>query len=135
MTKESFSRWCRAYGHAWGARDPDAAAALFAPDACYCETPFTAPMRGQEAIRAYWEAAVRTQRDITFSYFVLGVSGARGLAHWQAAFIRVPGNARVWLDGILAVEMNKAGLCRTFREWWHRRETHPPVSKTMDACS
>ncbi|GIV60019.1 MAG: hypothetical protein KatS3mg043_1108 [Rhodothermaceae bacterium] len=128
MTKESFSRWCRAYGLAWEARDPDTAAALFSPDACYYETPFATPVQGREAIRAYWEEAVRTQREINFSYLVLGVSGARGLAHWQASFLRVPGNARVQLDGILAVEMNEAGQCRTFREWWHRHETSPAVS-------
>ncbi|GIV57775.1 MAG: hypothetical protein KatS3mg042_0688 [Rhodothermaceae bacterium] len=123
MTNARFSRWCRAYGRVWEDRDPDAAAALFTPDARYYETPFTPPMQGRDAIRAYWAEAVRGQRDITFSYRILSVSGMLGLAHCQASFFRVPGHRQVQLDGILAVELNEAGQSQTFREWWHHHET------------
>lgn len=124
LTARRFATWLDRYKSAWEHGDPDAAAALFAADALYEETPFDEPMRGREAIRAYWRAgAARAQRDIRFRYKVAAVAGAVGLSHWHCDFTRVPSGEAVEIDGIFRCTFDAEGLCSRFQEWWHRRTT------------
>ena len=58
-------RWLAAYGRAWEGRDPDAAAALFSPDALYAWGPYD-EIRGREAIGERWAQATADQRDVRF---------------------------------------------------------------------
>lgn len=126
MDEKQFQTWLEAYGRAWEEGDAAAAAALFAPDAAYYETPFDPPMTGREAIIAYWqEGAASAQRDVRFQYKALAVAGDLGLNHWTAAFTRVPSGVRVRLDGVMAVRFDTDGRCVEFREWWHRMESPP----------
>jgi uncharacterized protein (TIGR02246 family) len=123
MNEENFAQWLDAYGRAWQEGDSAAIAELFAPEAAYHETPFDPPMIGREAIVAYWrEGAELTQRDVTFRYTVLAVTGDLGLNHWIAEFTRVPSGVKVRLDGVMAVRFDADGRCVEFREWWHRLE-------------
>ena len=123
MNRETFDAWLRAYGRAWEEGDADAAAALFAPDAAYHETPFATPMVGRAAIYEYWRAgAGQSQRDVQFNFTILNLSERTGLAHWTASFLRLPSGRPVRLDGILAATFDDEGRCSLFREWWHRQE-------------
>jgi hypothetical protein len=45
-----------------------------------------------------------------------------GIARWQAHFNRLPSCEPVALDGVLQATFVETGLCRIFREWWHRQE-------------
>jgi hypothetical protein len=122
LTESGFAAWLERYKAAWEAGDPDAAAALFAAGADYAETPFAEPLRGRDAIRAYWrEGAGQAQRDIRFGYTVEAVAGAVGLCRWHCTFTRVGSGERVELDGIFRCTFDAAGLCLRFEEWWHRR--------------
>jgi ketosteroid isomerase-like protein len=116
---QSVETWVRKYGAAWESRDPRAAAALFSKEAEYYWTPFDPPHRGHEDIMAAWAGAVAGQKDIRFTFEVIGVSGRKGFAHWNARFTAVPAGGPVELDGILSAEFDSEGLCRVFREWWH----------------
>jgi hypothetical protein len=53
VTIEAIEGWLHEYRRAWENRDPVQAAALFADDALYFETPFDAPARGRGGIREY----------------------------------------------------------------------------------
>ena len=124
MTSEQFSDWLARYRRAWETGDPDAVVQLFTPDATYVETPFSEPMCGRAAIRAYWiEGARDGQRGVKFAAQPVALVDGTGYARWQARFTRVSGGAAVELDGMLAAGLAADGLCREFREWWHRRET------------
>lgn len=125
MNERAFKSWLDAYGRAWETGDPQAAAALFTQEATYQETPFDAPMRGQDAIIAYWSDVPRTQADIHFGYDILATTADLGIAHWWATFVRVPSGVHVKLDGIFTVALDEDNRCRTFREWWHRQERKP----------
>lgn len=122
LTQQRFREWLEAYGRAWETGDPDAAAALFAADAVYEETPFDQPMHGREEVRAYWSAVPREQRDIRFRFEILACEGDSGVAHWRTSLTRVTTGGRVELDGILWARFDAEGRCRHFREWWHRKE-------------
>ena len=122
MKRDEFEAWLARYGEAWEARDPEAAVALFGPDATYQETPFDPPMVGADAIRAYWAGVPETQRDIRFDAEVLAIADKTGFARWRCSFTRIEGGARVELDGIFEVVFGPDALCVEFREWWHSRE-------------
>jgi uncharacterized protein (TIGR02246 family) len=120
---EDVERWLYEYGQAWEKREPDQAAALFATDAVYFETPFNSPARGRDAIRKYWEDVPKSQEGITFESRVLAMAGDTAVAHWRARFRRVSSGQNVDLDGVFVLVFDRAGLCTSLREWWHRRET------------
>jgi hypothetical protein len=120
---ERFRDWMAALGAAWEARDPDAAAALFAEGVHYHETPFDPPLVGLDAVRAYWAEVPEGQRDVRFGFEVLATTPHGGLARWWASFERIPANgARRELDGVVLVELDGGGRCTLLREWWHGRD-------------
>ena len=124
MNENQFRAWLDDYGRAWQQGDAKAVMTLFAAGASYYETPFDPPLVGLDAIHAYWHAgAGQTQTDVVFSYELLGVAGDLGIAHWQAAFTRLPARTAVRLDGALAARFDSSGRCTEFREWWHHQES------------
>jgi len=122
MTTEDFDLWLRGYQTAWQGRDAAAAARLFSDDAEYYWTPLDPPQRGPDGVAAAWEGAVAQQKDIRFSYEILAVTGATGIAKWRADFTRLPDRAKVRIEGVLTAEFADAAHCRIFREWWHSSE-------------
>ncbi len=123
MPEQPFHDWMAALGAAWEARDPAAAAALFAEDVRYHETPFDEPMVGVEAVRAYWAEVPERQRDVRFGFEVLATTPKGGLARWQAWFERIAADGtRRELDGVVMVELGDDGRCSLLREWWHGRD-------------
>lgn len=128
MDATSFDAWVSALGRAWETRDARAAAALFTEDASYQEDAFGEPMRGRDAILAYWSEVPTTQENIEFGYEVIIFSGDVGIAHWWASFRRIPSGAPVKLDGVFAATMGAQNRCRVFREWWQKQEdgAQPP---------
>lgn len=123
ISAADFDAWLRAYQAAWQGRDSQAAVRIFTEDAEYYWTPLDPPQHGHAGIAAAWEGAVSQQRDITFRYEILAVDGATGIAKWRADFTRLPGPARVVIEGVLTAEFADAARCRVFREWWHSTET------------
>ena len=59
------------------------------------------------------------QRDVHFSYEVLAVNGAVGIARWHTKLTTVPANTPFELDGVLVATLTDTQHCREFREWWH----------------
>jgi SnoaL-like domain len=122
MNRESFQRWLENYGRAWERRDARAAAELFPERATYQETPFVEPLRGREAILAYWANVCRTQENVHFGFDVLAVDEEAGLAHWWATFARLPQRKRLALDGIFFIALDSENRATSLREWWHRKD-------------
>src|SRR5215212_3316223 len=55
------------FGKGWSKPDIELLMSIFAPDAAFVETPFSAPILGSAAIRLWWLHVPFTQSDITFS--------------------------------------------------------------------
>jgi ketosteroid isomerase-like protein len=123
VSHRDFDGWLGAYRNAWEGRDAPAATRLFTADAEYHWTPLDPPQRGQAEIAAAWQAAVSQQRNVKFTFEILAVTGATGIARWRADFVRVLADARVRIEGVLTAEFAEAGKCRVFREWWHSVES------------
>lgn len=127
ITPAAAGSWLQRYGQAWRERSPDLAAALFAEDCRYFETPFGEPASGRQGVRDYWQAVPDGQTDIDFESRVVAVLAQTVVAHWTASFTRITSGTRVDLDGVFTLEFNDDGLCSVLREWWHRRESAPDV--------
>jgi hypothetical protein len=113
--------WLQRFARAWEERDPDGAAALFSEHGSYRETPFDEPLRGAEAIRAYWTNLPPARSDIRFAYELLAVTEQWGIAHWHGSYTPVDRATRRELDGILLLSLDDEGRCEDFREWSNRR--------------
>jgi hypothetical protein len=125
LTHAAFAAWLDRYKAAWEARDPTAAAGLFAEDASYHEMPFDPPIEGMEGIADYWTGAVAGQENILFTYEILACAGGEGLCHWHCAFSGIPGGEAIDLDGIFQCRFADPDRVVSFKEWWHVRVVPP----------
>lgn len=121
LDEARLEQWLAGYEAAWENKDAAAAAALFAPDARYHETPYAEPFRGREGIAAYWADVTAEQRDIDFEFDIVAVEGDTGVARWSAAFASGPDGDRVELDGVFVLGFAADGTVAELREWWHAR--------------
>ena len=119
LTHKHFQQWMETYGRASAENDPRASAHLFAEDARYYENPFEEPITGREAIYEYWNKGAQNLKDKESSFDILAIIGDTGIARWQSKFTVIESGKRLVLDCLFVVEFNDAGLCQTFREWWH----------------
>jgi ketosteroid isomerase-like protein len=110
------ARWLEGYRLAWVQRDPDAAAALFTPDAVYQEQAFQPAFVGREAIRNYWATVTATQSDIELRYGRPVVQGRKAAVEWWTN-LRNDG-ADVTLAGEFMLTFARPGLCSSLREYW-----------------
>jgi ketosteroid isomerase-like protein len=118
LDRGTFCAWLDDYATAWEEGDATAAAALFATDATYHETPFTDPLEGRDEIREYWAETTATQRETAVEAAVEGIGRDHGLARFHASFVRE--GKTVDVDGCLWARF-LGGDCVELREWWHRR--------------
>jgi ketosteroid isomerase-like protein len=109
--------WLEAYGRAWTTFGGDAWVALFTDDAEYHQDPFSAPLVGHNALRAYLLEAADSERDVEFTVEQHWVSGTTLLAAWHATFVREPGGQRARIAGFLTGETASDGRVSRFREW------------------
>jgi uncharacterized protein (TIGR02246 family) len=121
LTADTVEAWLARYEEAWETKNADAAAALFAADALYYETPYSEPFHGRSGIRDYWARVTADQRDIDFSSDVIAVDASTGVASWAAMLTSISSGARVELNGVFLLEFDANGRCTTLREWWHAR--------------
>jgi ketosteroid isomerase-like protein len=111
-----------AYGRAWQTFDGDAWVDLFTEDAEYYEDPFSPPLVGHNALRAYLLKAAEAQDDVDFTVERHWVSGDTVLAAWHASFVRRAAGRRVRLAGFMTLEIAPDGRVARFREWTVARE-------------
>lgn len=117
-----FDSWLQLYGKAWTQRNPDLIKELFASHAIYTEKPFSLPFKGIKEITKYWQGVSNTQNNISFEYQVISETKDIGVAHFEASFVRQPGNVKVNLDGIFLVKFNSENKCTSFSEWWQSQK-------------
>jgi ketosteroid isomerase-like protein len=120
----TFDNWLEAFRSAWEAQDPDAAVAIFTPDASYQVSPFHDPLRGRDAIHSYWRRVTGRQHGVAVTAETLLVGDSAGVAQWRAHFTR-PGRASdIDVRGVLVATLNDDGLCTDIRLWWERRDAY-----------
>ncbi len=109
--------WIEAYRRAWEDRDDEALGALFTRDAVYRSHPFRDPLRGREAIRAYWRDATGPLTSAAVEFGMPVTDGPRTAVEWWA--ILRDEQATSTLPGALLLRFDDQGKCEELREYWH----------------
>ena len=115
MTREELAAWIAAYERAWRTPGTEDLSRLFTPEATYWPAPFDPPIRGLEAIAAFWEAE-RESADEAFAmtWEPVAVDGASAVARVEVRYLDPPG--RLYRD-LWVIELDAEGRCRAFEEW------------------
>jgi SnoaL-like domain len=118
-------RWAEGYEAAWRAGDPEAAAALYAPDAHYRSEPFRAPHLGREGVLTYTRDAYATEADQDPRFGAPFASGASAAVEWWTTTLEEGQPAT--LIGTSFLTFTPDGLVATGRDYWFLEPGfHPP---------
>jgi ketosteroid isomerase-like protein len=124
---EHARRWAEGYERAWRAADPEAAAALYAPDAHYRSEPFRDPHLGREGVLAYTRGAYATEADQDPRFGAPFAAGASAAVEWWATMLEERQPAT--LIGTSLLTFTPDGLVATARDYWFlERGAHPPYA-------
>jgi ketosteroid isomerase-like protein len=118
-------RWAEGYERAWRAGDPEAAAALYAPDVHFRSEPFRDPHLGRDGVLAYTRGAYATEagQDPRFGTPFASATGAA--VEWWATALEEGQPAT--LIGTSVLTFTPAGLVATARDYWFLEPgTHLP---------
>jgi hypothetical protein len=102
--------------------DGDAFTGLFADDARMSLDPFTPPLAGHNALRAYLLQAANDERQYDLTVERHWVSGDAILAAWHASWNRGANGAVTRQAGFLVAELNEDGQITQLRLWAVSRE-------------
>jgi ketosteroid isomerase-like protein len=122
---EHARRWAEGYEAAWRAGDPEAAAALYAPDAHYRSEPFRDPHPGRGGVLAYTRDAYATEADQDPRFGTPFAAGASAAVEWWATTLEQGQPAT--LIGTSVLTFAPDGLVAVGRDYWFLEPgTHPP---------
>jgi ketosteroid isomerase-like protein len=107
-----------AFGRAWAAFDGDAWVALFTEDAAFHGDPFSPPLMGHNAIRAFLLASAEEQEQVEFTVERHWVSGSTVLGAWHASYVRRATRERVRLSGFMTLDVAVDGRIARLHDWW-----------------
>jgi ketosteroid isomerase-like protein len=121
-------RWAEAYGRAWRADDPEAAAALYAPDTHYRSEPFRDPHLGREGILAYTRDAYATEADQDPRFGSPFAAATAAAVEWWTTMLEAGQPST--LIGTSFLTFTPDGLVATARDYWFLEpgHHHPPTT-------
>jgi hypothetical protein len=117
------------FGKGWAKGNIDLLMSIYAPDAVFVETPFSQPLHGVEAIKAYWLDVPYHQSEVTFSSGEIYAAGPWFSTEFKCVFRRR--RTGEWVEARGAIFCETAGEWVTeMRMYWHRwnggRDTGKP---------
>jgi len=117
------------FGRGWEKLRPDLIATAFTPDAVFVETPFSAPISGIDAIRAWWADVPYHQSEVSFSSGEIYAAGPWFSTEFRCTFRRRRTGEWVEARGAIFCETRDDRISE-MRMYWHRwsggRETPVP---------
>jgi ketosteroid isomerase-like protein len=117
-------RWAEGYERAWRAADPEAAAALYAPDTTYRSEPFRDPHPGRAGVLAYTRDAYATEADQDPHFGTPVAAGASAAVEWWTPLLEAGQPST--LIGTSLLTFNPDGLVATGRDYWFQEPgAHP----------
>jgi hypothetical protein len=108
------------FGNGWARGNVELLLSVFSPEATFVETPFSAPLRGTEAIRSYWIETPYHQSEATFSSGEIYTAGPWFSTEFKCVFRRR--RTGEWVDARGAIFCETDGaLITEMRMYWHRQ--------------
>lgn len=117
------------FGKGWARGNVELLMSVYAPDVVFIETPFSEPLRGTEAVTAYWREVPYNQSEVTFTSGEIYAAGPWFSTEFRCLFRRR--RTGEWVEARGAIFCETAGeLISEMRMYWHRwngaRETGKP---------
>ncbi len=107
------------FGTGWTRGSVDTMMLVFAPEAIFIETPFSAPLTGVHQIRGYWAEMPYNQSEVTFTSGEIYAAGPWFSTEFRCVFRRR--RTGDWVDARGAIFCETAGeLITEMRMYWHR---------------
>lgn len=108
------------FGRGWSKAKVDVMMGVFAPEPVFQETPFSEPLRGQDAVRGYWADVPLHQSEISFTAGEIFVVGPWFATEFKCTFRRR--RTGEWVDarGAMFCETDGARITE-MRMYWDRR--------------
>ena len=107
------------FGKGWERGNVELMMSVYAPDAVFIETPFSAPLAGSDAIRGYWAEMPYNQSEVTFTSGEIFAAGPWFSTEFKCVFRRR--RTGEWVDARGAIFCETAGeLVSEMRMYWHR---------------
>jgi hypothetical protein len=123
--REHARRWAEGYEAAWRAGDPEAAAALYAPDTHYRSEAFRAPHLGRESVLAYTRQAYASEGGQDPHFGTPFAAGTSAAVEWWTTTLEDGHPAT--LIGTSVLTFTPDGLVATARDYWFLEPgTHQP---------
>jgi ketosteroid isomerase-like protein len=116
------------FGTGWSKPDISLLVSVYAPDAVFIETPFSLPIRGTDAIRAYWNEVPYNHSEITFSSGEIFAAGPWFSTEFKCVFRRRRTGEWVEARGAIFCE-TEADRVTEMRMYWHRWNGGTETSK------
>jgi SnoaL-like domain len=110
--------WIGLYAEAWETGNAELVVELFTPDAAYRSSVFREPYVGSDAIRAYWQRAAGTQREVVVRTGRPIVTNERVAVEWWTTMVD-PDEGEITLPGCLLLCFGPDGRCAALWEYWH----------------
>jgi ketosteroid isomerase-like protein len=108
------------FGRGWSRGKLESLMSVFSPEVVFLETPFGEPIRGFDAVQAYWADVPRHQSEITFSSGEIYAAGPWFATEFKLVFRRR--RTGEWVEARGAMFCETAGeKISELRMYWHRR--------------
>jgi ketosteroid isomerase-like protein len=117
------------FGTGWERGSLDMLMSVYTLEAVFVETPFSEPLRGQDAVRRYWAEVPYNQSEVTFTSGEIYGAGPWFSTEFKCRFRRRRTGEWVEARGAIFCE-TAAELITEMRMYWHRwnggKETSKP---------
>ena len=124
VDRDTVRGWLDRYVAAWKSYDAEAIGDLFTEDATYASGPFDEPVRGREAIVASWLEEPDEPGTYDGRYEPIAVDGDVAVANGRSRYFEADGATLASeFDKIFVLELDAAGRCAEYREWYIERPT------------
>ena len=115
------SAWVDAYVRAWRSNDPDDIGKLFTDDARYLASPAGDPVKGRDAIVAWWLQNADGPEDASFSFDVIGIDGTRAFVQGVTVYRAGGDEPERTYDNLWVIDHTDDGRVSSYTEWYIRR--------------
>jgi hypothetical protein len=125
VTSEAAARhWAETWTRAWPAKDAEAIAALYAPDAVYRALAFRAPDLELAGVRRYLEENFRVEEEVECWFGEPIAGGDRAAVEWWASWLEH--GRRLTLAGTSLLRFRADGLVVDQRDYWNEVDRREP---------
>jgi hypothetical protein len=126
-------RWVETWRNGWPAKDIEAMAAFYSPDATYLSVPFRQPDVGVEGVRGYLSREFDVESHIECWFRSPIVEGNRAAIEWWASWVE--GGDELTLAGSTFLTFDDAGFITDHRDYWNQINERRPPYPGWDSAS